>query len=75
MHREGKLSMGAGPRGLPDPWLDLGPPGQCSSHRIPGAQAQAWGSALYPDHEVVIMANRTYQGLSPQEEIPAVLAT
>ena len=26
MRREGKVSMGAGPRSLPDPWLDLGPP-------------------------------------------------
>ncbi|KAB0342701.1 hypothetical protein FD754_019627, partial [Muntiacus muntjak] len=49
-------------------------PNPAPQPQIPGAQAQAWGSALYPDHEQVVMAIRTYQGLSPQEEIPALPA-
>lgn len=67
MRREGEMKMGTGRRvcltlARPGPPLL---PGQCSSHRIPGAQAQAWSSALYPDHEEVVMAIRTHQGLSP----------
>ena len=78
MHREGEVRMGAGPKGLPDPWPDLGPhPSPASAHPTgsQGHRPQAWGSALYPDHEEAVMAVRTHQGLSPQEEIPAVLAT
>lgn len=33
MHREGEVRMGAGPKGLPDPWPDLGPhPSPASAH-------------------------------------------
>lgn len=40
MRREGKMRMGAGPRGLPDPWLDLGPPTALASARPTGSQGR-----------------------------------